>query len=362
MGVRMHWVGNKLVRYLSSSLLLLGVSLFSVSGAAFGRYPAVPYGYAGHPGAVPAYVVHAPAAAYPGYPAARWPVPPPPGRFYSFASRSGQPGAGPSAAAERHRQPGTTTAITPVIAGSVAPQRSSQSMTLAGEVLPARLADPELPVSDRKQLFIETLLPVIEMENLRVLKQRERALQLLQQASLGRQPEADAIQWLQQLAKSYRVEGDPLADAAAAAALQARVDAVPTGLALAQAANESGWGSSRFAQEANNLFGIWTYDPKQGIKPKQRASGKSHLVRVFDSLRQSVRIYLHTLNSHPAYKPLRSRRAQLRKDRLPLEAAVLADGLVKYSELGQDYVTIIKSVIRDNELERFDYTRIAAAG
>jgi len=259
------------------------------------------------------------------------------------------------------RNPGSETTVSPPDEDT-AQQPQVPAVPVGGQALPARLADPELPVSDKKRLFIETLLPLIEEENRRVLRQRTMAMQLLQEAGEGKQPEAESVQWLQQLAESYRIEGDPLQDAAAAKALQARIDVIPAGLALAQAANESGWGGSRFAQEANNVFGIWTYDPAKGIKPEQRAAGKSHLVRAFDSLRQSVRTYMHTLNSHPAYKPLRARRAQLRRDKQPLQAAVLADGLEKYSELGQDYVKLIKSVIRDNGLERFDHIHLATAG
>lgn len=358
----MHREKNNLTHYLCGSLLLLAGSLCSVSAAAYGRFGGVPYGYAGQPGPVPAYIVRRPAApAYPGYPAARWGGYPPAGHFQAPAPERSRPAVRQPATAGQLRRPAPE-AVTPAPAGGVATQQPAAAGAVAGTVLPARLADPDLPVSDKKQLFIQTMLPLIEEENRRVLRQRARALQLLQEAVEGKQPGADAVQWLQQLAESYRIEGDPLQDAAAATALQARVDVIPTGLALAQAANESGWGGSRFAQEANNVFGIWTYDPGKGIKPEQRAAGKSHLVRVFDSLRQSVRSYMHTLNSHPAYKPLRARRAQLRREKQPLEAAVLADGLVKYSELGQEYVTLIKSLIRDNELERFDYTRLAAAG
>jgi Bax protein len=371
--MHMRLFEHNVVRYLHGTLLMLAACLFSTSAAAWGRYPAVPSGYAGPPpGAMAGYYGRPAAAAYPGYSPARWMTHAPPGYSHAPALQRSRPRASRPASGSQYHQPvpvlqdtdGLSTGSVPVAhipAVHVDPEQSSRSRVEAGQVLPARLAAPELSASDKKQLFIETLLPLIEIENLRVQKQRERALKLLQEAGRGRQPGHDAVQWLQQLAKSYRVEGDPLEDAAAAAALQARVDVIPTGLALAQAANESGWGSSRFAQEANNLFGIWTYDPEKGIKPKRRASGKTHLVRVFDSLRESVRIYISTLNSHPAYESLRSRRAQLRKEQQPLQAIVLADGLVKYSGLGQEYVTLIKNQIRHNELERIDYTRLAAA-
>lgn len=366
----MHLLSHTLVRYPRGILLLLAACLVSTSAAALGRYPAAPNVYAAPPGTAAAYYGRPPAA--PAYPAARGRAYVAPGYFHAPASQRHRPRVRQPASGGPYHRPTPmlqdadshstgSKPVTPVSAARVPPPRSSPARPETGQVLPAALTDPDLPVSDKKQLFIETLLPLIETENQRVYRQRERVLQLLQEAGRGRQPGSAAIRWLQQLAKSYRIEGDPLEDTAAAAALLARVDVIPTGLALAQAANESGWGSSRFAQEGNNLFGIWTYDPDKGIKPERRASGKTHLVRAFDSLRESVRTYINTLNSHPAYGPLRSRRAQLRKDHQPLQASLLADGLVKYSELGQDYVTLIKSLIRHNELERFDYTRIAAA-
>ncbi|HOP17854.1 MAG TPA: glucosaminidase domain-containing protein, partial [Gammaproteobacteria bacterium] len=159
---------------------------------------------------------------------------------------------------------------------------------------------------------------------------------------------------LKQLARTYRVEGNPLKDADARATLISRVDSVPASLALAQAANESAWGKSRFAREGNNLFGIWTYDEDKGIVPLRRAPGKKHLVRKFDSIGDSVRYYLHTLNSHPAYASLREIRAGMRANGQALDALMLAGGLTNYSARGEQYVELIRDMIRRFELAIYD--------
>ncbi len=159
---------------------------------------------------------------------------------------------------------------------------------------------------------------------------------------------------LQKLAGKYRVDGDPSGSKTARAELLRKIDIIPSSLALAQAANESAWGKSRFAQEANNLFGIWTYDKTRGIKPKNRAEGKTHLVRVFDNFGDSVRYYMYTLNSHPAYKPLRNIRRQLRASRQVIDGHELASGLEKYSARGQEYIDIIQRLIRQHEWARLD--------
>ena len=124
-------------------------------------------------------------------------------------------------------------------------------------------------------------------------------------------------------------------------------------LVLAQAAKESGWGTSRFVRQGNNLFGQWTFNKKKGLVPLQRSVGKSHRVRVFPSLRDSVRAYMHNLNTHPAYRELRALRTrypQLSES----HAVTLAAGLQQYSERGMQYVEEVRHLIIANHLERFD--------
>lgn len=161
-------------------------------------------------------------------------------------------------------------------------------------------------------------------------------------------------QQISKLASKYRVKGDPLVDVTARGEMLRKIDIIPSSLALAQAANESAWGESRFAQQANNLFGIWTYDQDKGLKPKRREEGKTHLVRIFDDFGESVRYYIYTLNSHPAYQELRQIRQQLRASKQIIDGRKLAAGLEKYSAKGQAYIELIQSLIEQNEWALLD--------
>lgn len=223
---------------------------------------------------------------------------------------------------------------------------------LALQQLPADLA--ELPVASRKALFFSSLTPLVLAENERLLQKRARLQDLL-----ARPTWSDAEQQeLAALAERYAVSGD-LTDAQIQEWLLQRIDAIPLGLALAQAAKESGWGTSRFAQEARNLFGVWTWDSSQGLVPAARSSGATHLVRIFPDLQASVRNYLHTLNIGAAYTPLRQQRAYLRSIDAPLRPLDLVDGLVRYSERGQDYVQEVRTIILSNQLHRLDELKLA---
>jgi Bax protein len=216
--------------------------------------------------------------------------------------------------------------------------------------LPAALNDGSLTSNERKALFIKTLLPIIQAENSRLEAQRGRLKGLRTQGRRS-QPLSHAQEtWLDEMAAAYRVDAD-LQQETVINALLERVDVVPADLAIAQAANESAWGTSRFAQQANNLFGTWTIDAGKGIKPLQRAAGKTHLVRVYDTVAESVRAYMRNLNSHPAYQPFREKRARQRQTGRSLTAMTLAEGLTAYSELGDEYVARIQSLITDNKLE-----------
>jgi len=333
--------------YLITVIIFLTLLTYGRAATAWGHYqtPAHSYPVAYAPGPIQA-VNH-------GYGTSRWTP-------YPLRPSQGSP-----ASRSMPRQAPQTTALsTPVKAGQQAVPVSTSTRSNTATDLPATLTDPAVSTTEKKQLFIEKLLPLVRAENERLENTRRRVLSLLaMNAEPGRQlSEADA-DWLRQLADSYRIDDDPLDNETAAAALKNKVDTIPAGLAIAQAANESAWGDSRFAREGNNLFGIWTYDPAKGLKPKNRAAGKTHLVRVYDDIGESVRSYMHNLNSHPAYQALRAERARLRAAGKPLDAIVLAGGLSKYSELGEEYVKRIRAMIRDNqlELERLDHARLAAA-
>jgi Bax protein len=132
-----------------------------------------------------------------------------------------------------------------------------------------------------------------------------------------------------------------------------RVNIIPPAMALAQAAKESGWGTSRFASDGNNYFGQWCYKPGCGLIPKARKTGKSHEVAVFNSAKESVQAYMHNINTHQAYDELRAIRAKLQKTGKPLSGLDLLQGLHAYSERGQIYVKELESMIQFNQLEKF---------
>lgn len=220
--------------------------------------------------------------------------------------------------------------------------------------IPSALAT--VAVGRKKSLFFRALLPVVLAENDRIRRQRRLLKQVDATAAVG--PGSRVYDLLQALAREYRVEGDP-GSVAVRRQLLLRVDTVPPALVLAQAANESAWGTSRFAREGNNLFGQWTWNPDAGMVPLRRTAGADHLVRVFPDLRSSVRAYLHNLNTGAAYRDLRRRRAVMRLADEPLDPLVLAMGLQRYSERGAAYVAELQAMIRHNGLNRLGPLRLA---
>lgn len=207
----------------------------------------------------------------------------------------------------------------------------------------------ELAVSERKALFFRSLLPLLMVENVRLRQKRARIEEWFATGEL----EVDGPEWQQVagLLYRYQLSGDPN-DPEVRRRLLRRIDEIPVDMALAQAANESGWGTSRFAQEANNLFGVWTWDAEQGLAPENRAEGTTHYVRVFPDLHASVRNYVYTLNVGDAYRELRLLREQRRQEGRRLHGLELAQGLTRYSERGEAYVNEVQSMIRSNGLDR----------
>ena len=132
-----------------------------------------------------------------------------------------------------------------------------------------------------------------------------------------------------------------------------RMDIIPVSLALAQAANESGWGTSRFALEGNALFGQWTWS-KKGISPKNKDPNKSHKVLQFQILKASVRAYKNNLNTHNAYQEFREARAKLRQEDKPIIGLELSKYIKNYAAIGEKYVVIINDIIERNSLTDFD--------
>jgi len=167
---------------------------------------------------------------------------------------------------------------------------------------------------------------------------------------------------LSEVLKRYGLRGHPLTDHRARTRLLRRVDTIPPALVLAQAANESAWGSSRFARMGNNLFGMWSFKPGSGIVPEDRPDGAIYEVRRFSSLYESIRSYMNNLNRHGAYRKLREIREGLRKANQPVTGIALAQGLAKYSQRGDDYIREIQAMIRQNKLSRINTAFLRATG
>ncbi|MBE0596534.1 MAG: glucosaminidase domain-containing protein [Desulfuromonadales bacterium] len=216
------------------------------------------------------------------------------------------------------------------------------------ENLPADFS--RTPSSERKRLFFLSILPMVLMVNEEIASQREWLLTTLEAHDQGELLGTAQLLSITELAREYRVDGDPLVDRTVRLSLLSRLDVIPPSLALAQAASESGYGTSRFARLGNNFFGEWTFTPGAGIVPQQRPAGETYEVRRFDSVYDSVRSYMKNLNTNKAYRSFRLQRAQLRSQGRPLLGQELAAGLTQYSVRGEEYVSEIQAIIRRNRL------------
>jgi Bax protein len=215
----------------------------------------------------------------------------------------------------------------------------------------AKLRSPKL----RKEIFIKTVLPLVLRANEEVQAERQRMLSLLVRKRAQDNLSASEKAFLAHLAAQYEVPKGDLDE------LQQRVDVIPASLALAQGAEESGWGTSRFARQGNAVFGQRTFRKGDGLVPLRRAQGQSYEVKAFNSLYTSVRSYVWNLNTHFAYKTLRSKRAALRDGGKPLNGYALTGALERYSERGEKYVQTIRVIMRANRLHDFDDVRLLPA-
>lgn len=218
-------------------------------------------------------------------------------------------------------------------------------------ILEGMPADINGPVSStaRKRAFFMGLLPMVLLANQEIAREREDVVQILERYRVMETRGGDQ-QRLDEIMARYSMRGNPYIEQRTRTRLLSRVDTIPPSLVLAQAANESAWGTSRFAQAGNNLFGEWTFRPGTGIVPENRPAGKTHEVRRFSSIYASIRSYMNNLNSHNAYAKLRDIREQLRNTRQPVTGLALAQGLYHYSERGDDYIDEIRAMIRQNKL------------
>ncbi len=212
--------------------------------------------------------------------------------------------------------------------------------------LPSELA--RIPSArERKSLFIRIMLPLILRVNDDIRADRERLLVLKRQMDAGTKLPGRDVRWIQDLAREYRVKDGDIDE------LLRRVDVIPPSLALAQAAIESGWGTSRFAQQANALFGQWTYGT-DGLVPARRDDGQTHRIKAFPRLIEAVSDYAINLNTHQAYDAFREARARLAQRARWLNGLDLAETLSAYSQRGEEYVNDLRAIIRINRLTDFD--------
>jgi len=213
----------------------------------------------------------------------------------------------------------------------------------------------------RKRIFIATLLPLVLRANELILRERTRIEFIKTRLEAGRSVAPEAVDWLIAAARRYRLADVENVDDIDFDKLLARVDIIPPSLALAQGAIESGWGTSRFAREGNAVFGQWTWnEAHDGLVPMKRAEGRRYRVRAFDFLLDSVRGYMHNLNTAQAYSGLRLMRAQLRARNQPLRGLPLASTLIRYSERREAYIADLRAIITSNRLSDFNAANLAS--
>ena len=199
----------------------------------------------------------------------------------------------------------------------------------------------------RKDFFIQIVLPLIIKENNNIKLDRKTLFNIINKSNNT----PKEIKWLEKKYKQYGVKSKDLST------LKIRMDEIPTSLAIAQAAKETGWGTSRFALEGNALFGQWTWSG-EGLKPKDAEKGEGHKVMKFNVLQASVRAYQRNLNTHSTYKEFRKARAEFRDLNKPLDSMELSKYLNKYAETGKQYVEVLQKIITQNKLQDFDDAKL----
>tara|TARA_B100001059_G_scaffold193732_1_gene197624 strand:- start:1417 stop:2934 length:1518 start_codon:yes stop_codon:yes gene_type:complete len=202
----------------------------------------------------------------------------------------------------------------------------------------------------KKETFIQIVLPLVVAENERILEDREK-LKLLNDKKYTTDLEK---QWLRQKLLEYKVKKGDLKE------LLVRIDIIPTSIALAQAAKESGWGTSRFALEGNAIYGQWTWSG-QGIAPLERDSNKNHKILKFPILRASVKAYKNNLNTHKSYKAFRDKRFQLRDKNRKIRGLDLTETLKNYAQTGSEYTKILNQIITQNRLTDFEPVKLVGS-
>ncbi len=238
-------------------------------------------------------------------------------------------------------------------------QQESRPGTVTEVTMPDVIDLPDFTqyrnVKKKKQAFFSYMLPLVRAANEEVLLER----QLVQYWADGGSLNGDEQQQIQQLLSRYRITLDD--EDQQQALLLRRVNVIPPSLVLAQAANESGWGTSRFAREGNNLFGEWCFSAGCGMIPEARHGNARHEVRRFETPLDSVRSYILNLNSHPRYRELRDLRLKSINEKGYVSGQYLVAGLSSYSERGHEYIDEIRNMIQFNKLGRYDQQQLSAS-
>ncbi|MFH2129250.1 MAG: glucosaminidase domain-containing protein [bacterium] len=202
----------------------------------------------------------------------------------------------------------------------------------------------------RKRQFFEFMRPIIEKENDRVLKQRKQFMALYKKRARGEDLSVWDLRVFRRFAELYQVDPAEYDNDKLWELLKRRIDIVPTELALAQSANESAWGQSRFAIRGNAMFGQWSFSrERKGLVPSRRDPEASHTVATYPTVKAAVKSYIKNLNTHPAYTDFRVLRSQAREEGAEPDGHSLAIGLINYSEKRMDYVREIQSLIETNK-------------
>ena len=195
----------------------------------------------------------------------------------------------------------------------------------------------------KKDTFIKIVMPLILDENNKILENRKKLFKILSKQNNSRGEKV----WLKRRFEDYEIKNEDVTE------LKIRMDIIPVSIAIAQAAKESGWGTSRFALEGNAMFGQWTYG-KDGISPLKREKNKGHKILKFSMLRSSVQAYKNNLNTHSGYREFREKRAELRRKNRKISGLSLVDYLHNYAATGKEYTKILKKIINQNDLMDFD--------
>jgi len=203
----------------------------------------------------------------------------------------------------------------------------------------------------KKDTFIKIVMPLILDENNKILENRKKLFKILNKStnSMGEK------RWLKRRFKEYGIKKGDITE------LKVRMDIIPPSIAIAQAAIESGWGTSRFALEGNAMFGQWTWS-KNGIEPTEKSKNQNHKILKFSMLRSSVKAYKNNLNTHNAYKEFREKRAELRKNNKKISGLKLVSYLYNYAANGKKYIKILKMAIDQNGLADFDDATLMNSG